>query len=423
MTSMNRFVFAVAFSIPIVGIAAPRVLADDDTTASQAQTPPADAAPPVVVHWNNGLSIESPDCSDELQFGADIQSDGRFDLSSPAAITNTFLLRRARLLVQGRTSKYFEFYFLPDFANSTLVLFDAYVDTKFSNAFRIRSGKGKSPVGLEQLYSDGTLPLPERSLGNNLVPNRDVGVTVLGDLAHGHFSYVGGVQNGVPDMPANTDTDTHGRQDLVGRATVKGLPGPFGVAVGGSHGQETGALPSYKSTAQQTFFSYASGVTASGAPARVSPAAFVYYKALGGYAEYSHNTQAISRGTTTADIRTTGWDVTGIVVLTGEAASERGVTPRRPFDPAKGHWGALQLAVRASGLTVDPRAFSLGFAAAGTSRTANALGAGLSWSNTAIVKHYLTVPQHTVFDCGASGARQPENALIYRVQIYLTPSL
>jgi phosphate-selective porin OprO/OprP len=402
------------------GVLAALIVATGASAASAQQVEPAaPAAPPVVVRWNNGLSIESPDGNDKLQFGADIQSDGRFDLSTPAAITDTFLLRRARLLVQGRTSKYFEFYFLPDFANSTIVLFDAYVDTKFSSAFRIRSGKGKSPVGLEQLYSDGSLPLPERSLGNNLVPNRDIGVTALGDLAHGHVSYIAGVQNGVADA-ANVDTDANGGKDLVGRATVK--LGFFGVAVGGSHGQETGALPSYKSTAQQTFFSYGTGVTANGAHNRVSPSAFVYYKALGGFAEYFHNTQDISKGSTTANLKTTGWNVTGLVALTGDAVSERGITPHRPFDPAKHQWGALQVAARVSSLTVDPQAFSLGWAASGANSTAKAVGVALDWFNTPIVKHVLSY-ERTVFDHDPNGPRKAEHALVYRVQIYISPSL
>jgi phosphate-selective porin OprO and OprP len=387
---------------------------------ARAQTAPAaPAAPTVAVTWKNGLSVESPGGDNELQLGTLLQVDGRFALTDPAPVTDTFLLRRGRIILQGRVDRYFEFTVVPDFAGSTLTLLDAYVDTRWSRAFRVRTGKTKTPVGLEALYSDSTLPFAERSVANNLVPARDVGVTAQGDLFHAHVSYAGGVMNGTPDG-TNGDTDANGGKDVVGRATLR--VGPFGAAVGASHGKEAGALPGYKSTAQQTFFSYAAGSAAAGTRNRVSPSAFVYYKALGAYAEYFRTTQAIARGTVGAGVSNTGWNVTGLVVATGERATDRGVTPRAPFDPAKGQWGALQIAARAASLRVDPQAFALGLAAAGASRTATAFGISAVWYATGTVKHVLTY-ERTIFDRDPNGSRRAENALIFRAQISLAPSL
>jgi phosphate-selective porin OprO/OprP len=387
--------------------------------AAAAQTPPAQPAAPVVVRWNNGLSLESADGADKLQLGTLIQFDGRFALTTPRPITDTFLIRRGRFLFQGRTQKYFEFTFVPDFANSSLTLFDAYVDTVFSRSLRVRAGKAKSPIGLEALYSDATLPFAERSVANNLVPNRDLGVRVLGTVARGHLSYVAGIENGVADA-ASGDLDGNSGKDLVGRLTV--ASGPFGVAVGASHGRETGALAGFRSTAQQTFFSYASGVAAAGARDRVSPSAFVYSGRYGGFVEYFRTAQEIALGAVTTPITNTGWNATGIVVLTGEPASDRGVTPKASFDPANGKWGALQIAVRAAQLSLDPTVFSTGLAAAGASRTARAFGVGLIWYATPVVKQFLTV-ERTVFDGDARGPRRAENAVIFRVQINLAPKL
>ena len=147
-------------------------------------------------------------------------------------------MRRVRPIMQGRIAKYFEFRLMPDFGNGTTVLYDAYFDVRFSQAFRVRIGKDKTPVGLEQLYSDYALLFPERTLATNLVPNRDVGVQVQGRLA-GVLSYIGGVFNGVPDA-ANGDVDTDAGKDLAGRVTVRpfartkngGASRGFGVAVG-----------------------------------------------------------------------------------------------------------------------------------------------------------------------------------------------
>src|ERR1051325_7300459 len=105
--------------------------------------------------------------------------------------------------------------------------------------------------------------------------------------------------NGIPDA-TNGDVDTDTSKDLVGRLTVRPFTKakntrlrPFGVALGATAGHETGPLPSYRSTAQQTFFSYAPGVIADGTRTRVSPSAFYYYKSFGAFAEYAHNTQAV----------------------------------------------------------------------------------------------------------------------------------
>jgi phosphate-selective porin OprO/OprP len=308
---------------------------------------------------------------------------------------------------------------MPDFAGSTLVLFDAYIDTRFSDSFRVRIGKDKTPIGLEQLMADYSLLFPERTLATNLVPNRDIGVQAQGNLAHGIVSYVGALFNGVPDAN-NGDTDTNNGKDLVGRVTLK-LDG-LGVAVAGSTGSQAGALPSFKSTAQQTFFSYGSGVTAAGTRTHASPAAFFYRGRFGAFAEYVRSAQIVSKGAVHGNIANTAWEVTASIVATGEHASDRGVTPKRPFDPTRGQWGALQLAARVSSLTVDPQAFSAGFAGAGASHSAKAVGAGVTWYANAHVKDVLTF-ERTIFDDNSSGPRRPENAIVFRVQLSLQPSL
>jgi phosphate-selective porin OprO/OprP len=372
----------------------------------------------VVVRWNNGLSLESADGDNKLQLGTLIQADGRFAPGSPAVI-DTFLIRRGRFIFQGRVQKYFEFTFVPDFAGNTLTLFDSYIDTRLSSAFRVRIGKSKSPIGLEQLYSDAALPFAERALSTNLTPNRDVGVDAIADLLKGRVNVDGGVRNGVPDA-ASGDADTNNGKDFVGRATVHF--GAFGVAVGASNGNEVGALPTYRSTALQAFFTYATTAVARGTHSRVSPSAFYYRGPFGAFAEYSRSAQVVATSTVSSDIVNSGWQVTGIIVTTGEKASERGVTPSKPFDPAQRHWGAFQMAVRASELTVDPRAFDLGLAASTSSRTARAFGVGAVWYTTGYIKQMLTY-ERTVFDGDPNGKRKAENAIIFRMQLSLAPGL
>ena len=138
-------------------------------------------ASPVTVQWDNGLTIAADGGNSELQFGGLIQADGRFAPNDPLhQVEDEFVMRRVRLIAQGRIAKYFEFRLMPDFGNGATVLYDAYIDVRLSPTFRVRIGKDKTPLGLEQLYADYALLFPERTLASNLVPNRDVGVQAQG---------------------------------------------------------------------------------------------------------------------------------------------------------------------------------------------------------------------------------------------------
>ena len=170
----------------------------------------------VKVAWNNGVDVTTADGANELQLGGLIQADGRFSLDDPQhLVEDTFVMRRVRLIVQGRLAKYFEFRIMPDFGNGATVLYDAFFDVRLSPAFRVRVGKDKTPLGLEQLYSDYALLFPERSLASNLVPNRDVGVQAQGRVA-GVLDYVAGVLNGVPDAVLRRIERMRGRDTAVG---------------------------------------------------------------------------------------------------------------------------------------------------------------------------------------------------------------
>jgi phosphate-selective porin OprO/OprP len=371
--------------------------------------------------------VEFDGGDNELQLGSLVQVDGRFAINDPLhAVTNTLVPRRVRPILQGRAGKYFEFRVMPDFGNGTTALFDAYFDSRFSKAFRIRVGKDKTPIGLEQLYADYAVLFPERTLVTNLVPNRDVGVQAIGDVANGRLGYQGGLFNGVPDA-ANGDIDTNNAKDLAGRLVVRpfistAVAANAGVVLAGSWGNEAGALPSFKSSAQQTFFSYASAATAAGERTRFSPSAYYYYKSIGAFAEYARSTQVVKMNTTIANVANRAWEMTGSVVLTGDTATERGVLPKEPFDPESGHWGALQVFARYSRLTVDPIAFTEGFAAASASQSAAATGVGAAWYLNLYVKYVLTF-ERTLFDENPHGKRLPEHAIIFRLQFNLQPSL
>lgn len=386
-------------------------------------------APPVrVVAGQDGIAIESGSGEYRLQIGLLLQADGRFAAQDDAAaINDTFAIRRLRPYLRGRILRRFEFYLNPDFAGSSLVVQDAYFDTIFSPAFRIRAGKGKTPFGLERLHSASNLLFMDRALPTALAPNRALGVQVLGDLSGGVFSYLVGVMNGVTDG-GSSDLDANDGKDVTARFIVRpftrNTASPlrgFGMAVSGSTGNQAGAaaLPSFRTqTLQQPYFSYATGAAAAGRRNRYSPQAFFFRGPFGGWGEYVHTEVPVTRAGVTEDIAHKAWQVAASWVLTGEAATDAGagVRPRAIFDPSTGHWGAVQVAARVHRLEVDERAVDLGFAAVGASRKADAWTLGLNWYLSPNVKYVLNF-ERTVFDDNRAGARPPENGIAFRTHL------
>lgn len=396
------------------------------TPAPAAAASAAQPAPQPTSGYQDGFFIQSANGDNRLVFGFVGQADGRFSLDDPSATIDTFTIRKARPSFSGRVARYFDFKFVPDFGNGTATIVDANLDVRFSPKCRVRIGKDKTPIGYELLIGDPYLLFPERSLASNLVPNRDVGVAVQGDLSPKLF-YAAGVFNGVPDgSSSTTDVDTNQGKDLAGRVVVQpfrkagaaaGLWSGLGAQIGGSHGKQSGQLPAFRTSVGQPYFTYALGVLADGARTRVSPAVFYYHKALGVFGEFMRSEQRVSRpGVVSDDVANHGWDVTGSYVLTGEAASDRGVRPGSPFDPAAGTWGAAQVVARYSEVEFDRDIFALGLAGAIASEKAKSFAVGLNWYPANVVKFYATY-EHTRFEGGSTPSLTRENVIIFRAQL------
>lgn len=373
-------------------------------------------AAPLTATWQDGFVVQSADGAFRIQLGAIAQTDGRFSLDDPSPIINTFVLRKARPVVAGRIARYFDFRLMPEFGSGGPVILDAYVDTRFSNAFRLRAGKDKTPLGYELLLGDGNLWFPERALASGLVPNRDVGFQVQGDLFARRLAYSGGVFNGVPDgANSSADVDTNGGKDFAGRVVVQPGRG-LGFHLGGSSGTQAGALPSFRTSIGQTYFSYAPGTTADGPRHRITPAVFYFHKSFGVFAEYIRSTQDMLRSGVTREITNDGYEVSGSFMLTGEPATTGLLRPARPFDPDNGRWGGLQLVARYSKLRVDADAFRFALAGPGASRRAEAFTLGANWYATSFIKWYA-IYERTVFDGDPDGPRPVENAILFRAQL------
>lgn len=381
----------------------------------------------------DGFSIKSADGKFSIRFRGLVQTDGRFFLSDSAVpVTNTFLVRRARPILEVVVGKYLEFRLQPDFAQGTTTLFDAYSDVKVSPAFAVRVGKFKPPIDLERLQSASDIVFAERALATNLAPNRDIGLQLSGDLSAGLFGWQAGIFNGMPDL-GNGDGDVSDAKDFVGRVFIQpfktGSLAGLGVGVAGSTGIERGttaapALASYRTPGQQTWFRYASSTTtptsnvfADGRRSRLAPQAYFYTGPLGLHGEYIQSYQTVSRATfATVKLKHTAWQATGSYFLTGEKNSYRSASPKKPFDPKAGTFGAVELAARYSELAIDDATFPNYASAASTPSKAKAWAVGIDWYLARAIKLAADY-EHTTFTGGtATGDRKAENFVVTRVQ-------
>ena len=462
-------------------------VAEEDASAAKKTTP-------VVKASSSGFGLESADGKNSIKLGGLVQYDYRSFDSGANDVRNrsdaragslnaetgfhdandTWLARRLRPNIQGTVFGKYDYRFQEEFAGGSASVVDAYIDGRFDPAFKVRVGKYKPFVGLERLQAGGDIKFIERSyVSNNILPNRDQGISVYGDVLDSKLSYALGFNNGVVDG-GNASTGSEFDSDKEYTARIFATPFKdetnalsglgFGIAAtytdataeknlnftdtSAADGTRNG-LPSYVTNGQQTFFRYSSAAIADGKRLRVAPQAYYYNGPFGVIAEYARVSQEVSlasggspaaggagTGTALATGQTTtlassnktlnnnAWQIAATYLLTGEDSSFKGVKPKNDFDFDKGGWGAWELALRYSELSVDSDTFKnqsgqlagqTGADATPTlaqayadptfsAKKAKTWTAGVNWylnSNAKIVLNY----EQTAFDGGAGTGR------------------
>jgi phosphate-selective porin OprO/OprP len=402
---------------------------------AEARAKAAAATVPTVTATRDGLSVRSADNAFNFRLHGNVQSDARFfGASGPVAPgSSTFLLRRVRPIFEATAYKYFALRLMPDFGNGQVALYDAYVEAKPNAALNLRVGKFKPPIGLERLQSATDVRFVERGLPTSLVPNRDVGVQLYGDLAQARVQYQVGAFDGAPDAGA-VDGDASTGKDVVGRvlfrplATIRSAP-DVGFGIAGSSGTERGTLTAtglgaYRTTGQLALFRYRADGTAAntvlgdGRRTRVSPQGYLYVGPVGVLAEYVRSTHHVRRATSSAALISQAWQVSGGWVLTGERESYTGISPDHPLDgSAAGGLGALELVARYGVLTTDANAFPT-YADPGTqARRARAAGLGLNWRLTRGLLFAADYERTQLEGPDAAVVRSTEHAVLTRLQL------
>lgn len=394
-------------------------ITEEDTAAAKKTTP-------VVKAGDSGFSIESADGKNSIKLGGLVQydyrnfnngandvrnrSDARAGTLDPATgfhdANDTWLARRLRPNIQGTLFGKYDYRFQEEFAGGSASVVDAYVDGRFDPAFKVRVGKYKPYVGLERLQSGSDLKFIERSyVSNNILPNRDQGISVYGDVLDNKLSYALGFNNGVVDGGnASTSSEFDNDKEITARLfatpfkddtnALSGLG--FGIAAtytdataeknlnftdtSAADGTRNG-LPSYVTNGQQTFFRYSPAAIADGKRFRVAPQAYYYNGPFGLITEYARVSQDVSlsaggsvaaggAGSTQLSDATNrivqgsrkklsndAWQIAATYLITGEDASFKGVKPKNNFDFDKGGWGAWELALRYSEMNIDSDTF------------------------------------------------------------------
>jgi phosphate-selective porin OprO/OprP len=400
----------------------------------------------------NGFSIRSADTNFVLKLRGYIQADARFyaDDHSAGTANDTFLLRRVRPILEGTVFEKYDFRLLLDFgsgvtasaANNSYVQ-DAYITARFLPQFQVVAGKLKEPVDLERLQSGANLLFVERGYPTQLAPNRDVGVQIQGDFdgpsGGSLFHYAVGAFNGVADGGSGDIDTADDEKDLAARifahpfknTKVDALRG-LGLGVAGTYGDQDGALRTFTSIGQQRFFSYrtsgtpatAPDVVANGLHWRLAPQGYYYFGPFGVFGEYIISNQEVQQAGAGAGagafarLSHTAWQVAASYFLTGEENSFKAVTPKQPFSPASGGWGAWELAARVGELDVDDDAFPIYASPTASATRAFSWGVGLNWHLNRNVKVNLNYDQTDFKGGGATDLlAKGEKAIFTRAQI------
>jgi phosphate-selective porin OprO/OprP len=410
-----------------------------DAETAEAKAKEAAKSAAVVSVGVNGLNVRSADTNFAFALHGLLQIDSRMFFDNGGIMgVDGFILRRARPILSGTVFRDFDFMFVPDFGGNTVQIQDAFVNYHYSPEVQLQAGKFKAPVGLELLQSDSFSFFNERALATDLVPNRQVGLELHGDITGGVISYAGGIFNSTTDYNGTTTNANYDNNPaFIGRlflmpfrqTSITALKG-FGFGVGGSYEIDqawtntasTALTPGFNTDGQQRFFAYTNGVVGNGTHWRVSPQGYYYLGPLGIIGEYVISDQEVvnvPKGLK-ADLQNTAWEVSGGWVLTGEDASYTGIIPKRPFDPFKGDWGAFQVVGRYAELSVDPATFP-NFANPNNSASdAKSWSAGLNWflnRNIRLNASYAYTRFTGGNGPGATVTAQPEKVFFTRVQL------
>ena len=156
-----------------------------------------------------------------VNFRAKLQNDFRAFEPEVATDEGLYELHRARIGVEGRLLKTFEFELERELAGTQNPWKDVFINWRHFRHVQIKAGKFKAPFGMEQLVGPSQTDFIYRAgISEYLVPGRDVGV-----MAHGRFfdrglNFAAGLFRHDGDNARIKDNERAAGRTIAGRLTV-----------------------------------------------------------------------------------------------------------------------------------------------------------------------------------------------------------
>jgi phosphate-selective porin OprO/OprP len=414
--------------------------------------------------WDQGAFLKSFDASDGyLRIGSDLEVDFRgFPDKDDGKDVSSFLVRRARINLDGIFATYFDYRLMMDFSQkqsntsdqAITIIQDAWVNVHYWDEFQLEIGKFKSPIGFEQLIQDRATPFIERSMFDQLLPARDIGIMAHGEMLFcDRLDWAVNIANGEVQ---NLDYDTDNKKDIIGRVAVRPFNGSWYIeglsrlqftyeaSVGVEHENlsanaagGSGFTVRTPATVPWLVFnnSTTNAVQEDGPRTRLAPSASYFYGGLGMAGQYYFEEQQLQQnpsGTAAKvvyGVPLTGYDIFFTYILTGETRNSytQPLKIIRPFEPwhlCQGY-GAIEVGARLSRVGYDPvifEPFNIGTAKApvlvrfanptGNSSGATELTVGINWFWNRYFKIQLNY-EHDFFDQPVQLGPLPKNLLKY----------
>ncbi len=345
--------------------------------AKAPETAPVSTGPPEwEFGWSNGFKLERTDGSAELKFGGRIQADGAVIGESSGLSDDLRALggdgqgngvefRRARLFFEGTVYERLFFKAQYDFAGGEAAFKDVYVGLNgLGPVGKVQVGQFKEPFFLDEQTSSNYITFMERGLNAVFFPDRNVGVMAQNTAAEKRFLWQLGVFRDTDDFGdafsnfSKTDWDTALR--------LSGLPlwsddGSRFLHLGAGYVHRfRGDTERYRQRPEAHLadrFVDTGTIAASGADLFNGELAWVHGP-LSLQSEYTY--ALVNRDEGGGNLGFWGAYAQVSYFLTGEhrpydlGKGRFGrVKPKASLNPAKGDWGAWEIAARYSYLDLD----------------------------------------------------------------------
>lgn len=356
------------------------------TAVAQAAPPPPPAPAPVAkpqtqTTWTIVPQFSSPDGNVTFKPRGilDVDYAGFNERRGGYDYNNGTQIRRGRFGFDGTAFKQFAWRIEGEWVGGQATLLDAYVAYTGVKNFTVTLGQLKVPAGLEANTPDAFNEFLERGMANTAFGavggERRVGVTVA--YANKLITATGGIYGANESISRNPTTPDE-VWGYNGRVTLEPINQPGRVVHVGASAYHVKDLAGNSVTLADRpnvrvdngnleSVTIAGGVSANGIQSGVKNATYYDLEGAGVFGPVSvqgeYNHMHLDRFGAAPSLNFDGYYIYGTLFLTGESRSFKNgtldrVRPTRPFDPSKGNYGAVELAVRYDRLNLTDHVLS-----------------------------------------------------------------